>query len=152
VILAAIYLLWLIEKVFYGPITKEENKSVPEIAWNEVAALAPLIVLMVWIGVHPSTFLEKMSPSVKELISVVKSESREKTMIARAPHPPFGHLLPASGEKGNARELPVAPRSARNGGEFAPRSAHNAGELPLAPRSGERVAEGRVRGRDGGQR
>jgi NADH-quinone oxidoreductase subunit M len=84
VILAAIYLLWLIQKVFFGPITDEKNKNIPEIAWNEVAALVPLIVLMVWIGVHPSTFLEKMSPSVKELISVVKSETREKTMVANA--------------------------------------------------------------------
>src|SRR5438552_5026956 len=83
VILAAIYLLWLIQKVFYGPITDEKNESISEIAWNEVAALVPLIVLMVWIGVHPSTFLEKMSPSVKELISVVKSEQKEKTMVAR---------------------------------------------------------------------
>jgi NADH-quinone oxidoreductase subunit M len=82
VILAAIYLLWLIQKVFYGPITNEENAHVKEIAWNEVAALVPLIVLMVWIGVHPNTFLKKMTPSVKELISVVKSETREKTMVA----------------------------------------------------------------------
>ena len=83
VILAAIYLLWLVQKVFYGPITNDENKKVPEIAWNEVAALVPLIVLMVWIGVHPSTFLDKMTPSVKELISVVKSEGKAPVMLTR---------------------------------------------------------------------
>jgi NADH-quinone oxidoreductase subunit M len=94
VILAAIYLLWLVQKVFYGPITKEENKHVPEIAWNEVAALVPLIVFMVWIGVHPSTFLDKMSPSVKELISVVKTEKQEKV---------YQTLLPATRGEGAQR-------------------------------------------------
>jgi NADH-quinone oxidoreductase subunit M len=83
VILAAIYLLWLVQKVFYGPVTNEENTKVPEIAWNEVAALVPLIVLMVWIGVHPNTFLKRMSPSVQELMSVMKQEKQEKTMVAR---------------------------------------------------------------------
>jgi NADH-quinone oxidoreductase subunit M len=82
VILAAIYLLWLIQKVFYGPMTNEENRHVPEIAWNEIAALVPLIVLMVWIGVHPNTFLKRMSPSVQELISVVKQEHEGKAMVA----------------------------------------------------------------------
>jgi NADH-quinone oxidoreductase subunit M len=74
VILAAIYLLWLIQRVFFGPITIEENRAIPEIAWNEIAALVPLIVLMVWIGVYPNTFLKKMEPSVKQLLAQVKSE------------------------------------------------------------------------------
>jgi len=82
VILAAIYLLWLVQKVFFGPITNEENKHVREIAWNEVAALVPLIVLMVWIGVRPNYFLQKMSPSVNELISVVKANGAEKVLTA----------------------------------------------------------------------
>jgi NADH-quinone oxidoreductase subunit M len=78
VILAAIYLLWLIQKVFYGPVTNEENRHVPEIAWNELAALVPLAVFIVWIGVHPNTFLRKMSPSVQQLLSQVQHESHEK--------------------------------------------------------------------------
>ncbi len=82
VILAAIYLLWLIQRVFYGPITNEENKSVPEIAWNEIAALAPLFVFIVWIGVHPNTFLSKMSPSVQQLMSQVQHEREQKILQA----------------------------------------------------------------------
>jgi NADH-quinone oxidoreductase subunit M len=82
VILAAIYLLWLVQRVFYGPITIEENRSIPEIRWNEIAAVVPLIILMVWIGVHPNTFLKRMSPSVNELLSVVKNESKAKVYEA----------------------------------------------------------------------
>jgi len=82
VILAAIYLLWLVQRVFFGPITHEENRTIPEIAWNEIAAVAPLIILMVWIGVHPNTFLRKMTPSVKHLIAVVKTEGGGPVMVA----------------------------------------------------------------------
>jgi NADH-quinone oxidoreductase subunit M len=71
VILAAIYLLWLVQRVFFGPITNEENRHIPDIAWNEVAAMIPLVIFMVWIGVHPNTFLKKMEPSVKHLMAVV---------------------------------------------------------------------------------
>jgi len=82
VILAAIYLLWLIQKVFYGPVTNEENRHVREIAWNEIAALVPLAVFIVWIGVHPNTFLRKMSPSVQQLLSQVQREAQGKMMVA----------------------------------------------------------------------
>jgi NADH-quinone oxidoreductase subunit M len=55
VILAAIYLLWLVQKVFFGPITNEENRNIPDIAWNEIAAMIPLVIFMVWIGATRSS-------------------------------------------------------------------------------------------------
>src|SRR5687767_8394749 len=83
VILAAIYLLWLVQKVFFGPITNEENRNIPDIAWNEIAAMVPLVIFMVWIGVHPNTFLKKMEPSVKHLLTAVHSPSGSpQTMVA----------------------------------------------------------------------
>jgi NADH-quinone oxidoreductase subunit M len=93
VILAAIYLLWLVQRVFFGPITKEENRTIPEIAWNEVAAMVPLVILMLWIGLHPNTFLRKMTPSVEQLLATVEQgrESGSSTMVAqtslRVPRP-----------------------------------------------------------------
>jgi len=72
VILAAIYLLWLVQRVFFGPITNDENRSIPDIAWNEVAAMVPLVILMIWIGVYPNTFLRKMTPSVEQLLTTVE--------------------------------------------------------------------------------
>jgi NADH-quinone oxidoreductase subunit M len=83
VILAAIYLLWLVQRVFFGPVVNEDNKKIPEIAWNEVAAMVPLIVMMVWIGVHPNTFLHKMTPSVQRLLTVVQQGGeRGNEMVA----------------------------------------------------------------------
>jgi NADH-quinone oxidoreductase subunit M len=84
VILAAIYLLWLVQKVFFGPITNEENRNIPDIAWNEIAAMIPLVIFMVWIGVHPNTFLKKMEPSVKHLMTTIndKDSSAETPVFA----------------------------------------------------------------------
>jgi NADH-quinone oxidoreductase subunit M len=81
VILAAIYLLWLVQRVFFGPIEHEENKTIPEIAWNEVAALVPIVILMVWIGVHPNTFLKKMEPSVRHLLTQVEGNVESRTPV-----------------------------------------------------------------------
>ncbi|HET7712382.1 MAG TPA: NADH-quinone oxidoreductase subunit M [Thermoanaerobaculia bacterium] len=84
VILAAIYLLWLVQRVFFGPVDNDENRAIPDIRWNELAAMAPLVILMVWIGVHPNTFLRPMTPAVTELISVVKGGKGGKVMVAGA--------------------------------------------------------------------
>src|SRR4051794_21769369 len=111
VILAAIYLLWLIQKVFYGPVTNDENRHVPEIAWNELAALVPLAVFIVWIGVHPNTFLRKMSPSVQQLLSQVQHASQEKTMLATN----AGHSEPRRRSRN-----PLPKHDARSVGRGAP--------------------------------
>jgi NADH-quinone oxidoreductase subunit M len=74
VILAAIYLLWLIQRVFYGPITNEENKHIPDIAWNELVAVGALFIFIVWIGVHPNTFLRKMTPSVERVLRIANGQ------------------------------------------------------------------------------
>jgi NADH-quinone oxidoreductase subunit M len=84
VILAAIYLLWLVQRVFFGPITNEANRNIPDIAWNEVAAMIPLVIFMVWIGVHPNTFLKKMEPSVKHLMARVNGEAGGEVMMAKS--------------------------------------------------------------------
>ncbi len=83
VILAAIYLLWLVQRVFFGPITNEANRSIPDIRWNELAAVVPLIVLMVWIGLYPNVFLRKMTPSVTQLLSMVKGDE-SKALLAES--------------------------------------------------------------------
>ncbi|HKB79567.1 MAG TPA: proton-conducting transporter membrane subunit, partial [Thermoanaerobaculia bacterium] len=97
VIFAAIYLLWLVQSVFFGPVTKEENRLIPDIAWNEIAALVPLVLFMVWIGVHPNTFLNKMTPSVQEVINKVQSGGERGQMMLT--ENAARRLLAASGVK-----------------------------------------------------
>ncbi|HEX5716979.1 MAG TPA: NADH-quinone oxidoreductase subunit M [Thermoanaerobaculia bacterium] len=58
VVLAAIYLLKMIQLTIWGPITKDENRELRDLSFREVAALVPLCVFMLWIGVAPETFLK----------------------------------------------------------------------------------------------
>ncbi|HEY3571066.1 MAG TPA: NADH-quinone oxidoreductase subunit M [Thermoanaerobaculia bacterium] len=58
VVLAAIYLLKMVQLTIWGPITKDENKTLTDLNGRELAALIPLCVLMLWIGVAPNTFLK----------------------------------------------------------------------------------------------
>jgi NADH-quinone oxidoreductase subunit M len=96
VILAAIYLLWLVQRVFFGPIDNEENKHIPEIAWNEIAALVPIVILMVWIGVHPNTFLKKMEPSVRHLLTQVEGGVESPTPVLASGVRPLGCCVEAT--------------------------------------------------------
>jgi NADH-quinone oxidoreductase subunit M len=87
VILAAIYLLWLVQKVFFGPVTVEENKTLVDIRWNELAAMIPLVIFMIWIGIRPNDFLKKMQPSVTQLMATVHAQQTESVAkTTTAPH------------------------------------------------------------------
>ncbi|MGF1669319.1 MAG: NuoM family protein, partial [Balneolaceae bacterium] len=56
VILAAVYMLWMYQRVMFGPVTHEENKKLIDINGREIGLLIPLILFMVWIGIRPVDF------------------------------------------------------------------------------------------------
>lgn len=64
VILAAVYLLWMFQRVMYGPITHEETRSIKDLSRWQMAYMLPLLFLMVWFGVHPNTVFGKTQASV----------------------------------------------------------------------------------------
>jgi len=67
VVLSAIYLLWAYERVFHGPVRMPhaERRSVwTDLSWRELAAVVPLLVMTVVIGVYPRPFLKRIEPSV----------------------------------------------------------------------------------------
>lgn len=68
VILGAVYMLSLVQQVFWQGVTHEENRTLQEINWRELLSFAPLAVLMVWIGVHPVTFLALTEAAVQKLV------------------------------------------------------------------------------------
>jgi NADH-quinone oxidoreductase subunit M len=71
VILAAVYLLVMFERVFLGPVTHSENETLAEISWREVVTLLPLLVLMLWIGLYPKPFFDLINPTVQQLAALV---------------------------------------------------------------------------------
>jgi NADH-quinone oxidoreductase subunit M len=63
VILGALYMLSVVQKVFFGPITKKENRHVPDINGREILAVAPLIAMIFIIGLFPNIFLSQIKDS-----------------------------------------------------------------------------------------
>ncbi|MCX7835284.1 MAG: NADH-quinone oxidoreductase subunit M [bacterium] len=58
IILSAVYLLWMVQRVFFGPIVHEENQNLTDMNWKELAAVIPILIVIIWIGIYPSPFLE----------------------------------------------------------------------------------------------
>ncbi len=71
IIMAAIYLLWMFQKVYLGPLDKEENKKLADLNVREVLALVPLVVMIFWIGLGPNVFFKMMEPSIQTLLKSV---------------------------------------------------------------------------------
>lgn len=68
VILAAVYMLWMFQRVMLGPIENEKNKDLNDLNAREILSFVPILVFIVWIGVYPNTFLSKSEASVKKII------------------------------------------------------------------------------------
>lgn len=72
VVLAAIYMLQLFNKMFFGPVTNEENKHLTDLSRKEILVLVPLVLLMILMGIAPNLFLAPMQPSVTALLESVQ--------------------------------------------------------------------------------
>jgi NADH-quinone oxidoreductase subunit M len=87
VILAALYLLWAYQRVFHGEVD-DDNRGFAEMSWREGAVLAPLLGLIVFLGVYPKPVLERMEPAVERLISHVEDNSDFVSPTVEEPQPP----------------------------------------------------------------
>ncbi|MBI1909419.1 MAG: NADH-quinone oxidoreductase subunit M [Deltaproteobacteria bacterium] len=65
VILSAVYLLWMIKRVFFGALQHQENKALQDLSWREVGLLLPILLLIFQIGLTPSVYLRKIEPAAK---------------------------------------------------------------------------------------
>ncbi len=77
VILAAIYMLHAVLKMFWGPLDKKANMGLADINHREAIALAPLVFLIFWMGLFPSSMLDTMRPSVANFITQYDAGWRE---------------------------------------------------------------------------
>ncbi|MEZ4261293.1 MAG: NADH-quinone oxidoreductase subunit M [Polyangiaceae bacterium] len=73
VILGALYMLTAVQKMFFGPITREENKRVPDINARELVAVAPLIIAIFVIGLFPNLLLSQMRDAVSRTLGDVSA-------------------------------------------------------------------------------
>ena len=67
-ILGAAYALWLYRKIVFGELTKDSLKGILDMNGREIAIFLPLVLLTIWMGVYPNSFLDPMAPAVDKLI------------------------------------------------------------------------------------
>lgn len=75
VIFAAYYMLPMVQRVFFNALDKPENRAVQDLSRRETVILAPMLVLMILIGVHPTPLLRRMEPSVQAVLARVYERS-----------------------------------------------------------------------------
>jgi NADH-quinone oxidoreductase subunit M len=76
VILAAVYLLWMVQKVLFGPLQNPANEHLKDMNLREIIVLAPLMVLAVYLGLRPGVILEPVQPAVEKLVLEVNKGAR----------------------------------------------------------------------------
>ncbi len=73
VILAAIYMLWMFQRMFLGEVTNDKNRSLKDLSRWEIATMVPILIMIFWIGLYPKPFLDLMAPSVNQLASALQA-------------------------------------------------------------------------------
>jgi NADH-quinone oxidoreductase subunit M len=82
VIFAACYMLWMFQRVIFGKVENPKNKDLKDLSWREIAIFAPLILFIVWIGVYPSTFLDKTKASTENFLAMMaKAKSTQVSQL-----------------------------------------------------------------------
>lgn len=87
VILSAVYLLWMLQRVLFGEVTKQENAELEEMDWRENTALIPLVAFALLMGIAPMLFLRSTEKSVNAVKEAVVGKPA-KVAVAPAPVTP----------------------------------------------------------------
>jgi len=120
VILGAAYMLWLYRRVIFGELTKEDLKSITDLTGREIAMFVPMVILVIWMGVYPESFLKIMRVSVNNIVT-----HHTEALGANRPHLPGVVTGPngaavTGGGQGASQAEPAVNQPAANSGT-APR-------------------------------
>jgi NADH-quinone oxidoreductase subunit M len=86
-ILSAAYMLYLYRRIVFGTITRADVKAMLDLSPREILVFAPLVALVIWIGIYPTSFLRPMQPSLGNLVERV-----ENAQAAQLDNPPSSRL------------------------------------------------------------
>jgi NADH-quinone oxidoreductase subunit M len=104
VILAAAYLLWLYQRVFFGTVTNPKNEKLHDLTPREVLTFAPLLIMALWIGLYPKPFFQILEQPVNQIVQTVRPGYPGTSGAVNASVKP-GDQLPSAEPKLNAAQL-----------------------------------------------
>jgi len=87
IIVGAIYMLASYKKAFFGKVTSEANKNLPDLNRRELVALVPLVIITVWLGVYPKPVLEPINNSVEAVVTLMHEKAITAEAKERIPNP-----------------------------------------------------------------
>ncbi|MEO7133037.1 MAG: NADH-quinone oxidoreductase subunit M, partial [Vicinamibacterales bacterium] len=105
VILSAVYMLWMFQRVFYGEITDEHNAHMPDLSAREWAIVGPLVAAAIVMGVAPNLFLKPMEPAVTRIVQRIEKHQPMQALIVPVA-PPEAPQAPGALQ---ARQAPQEP-------------------------------------------
>ncbi|MFI5370862.1 MAG: NADH-quinone oxidoreductase subunit M [Candidatus Eisenbacteria bacterium] len=97
VILSALYMLWMYQRVMFGPVTHAENEKLSDLNSRERLVFVPILLLIFWMGVVPQPFIDRMAPSIEHTLELSQVRMHEAQSMAVAPparHAPVADLVP----------------------------------------------------------
>jgi NADH-quinone oxidoreductase subunit M len=83
VIFAAAYLLWAIQRILFNPLDKRDNEHIPDLNWREISLMAPLVAVIIWLGVYPAPVLRRMETAAQALVTRVEQRGHVATSAPR---------------------------------------------------------------------
>ncbi|MGA9445148.1 MAG: NADH-quinone oxidoreductase subunit M, partial [Candidatus Sulfotelmatobacter sp.] len=86
VILAAAYLLWLYQRVFFGTVTNPKNEKLHDLTPREVLTFVPLLIMAFWIGLYPKPFFQILEQPVNQLVQNVHAPRAGDAVNAAVQH------------------------------------------------------------------
>jgi len=91
IVLGAAYMLWLYQRIFWGPLDNPANQTLKDLNGREIWTLLPLVALMIWIGLYPAPFLNVISRPVDYLVEKVHPDYFKREQIAYPALPSAAH-------------------------------------------------------------
>ena len=83
IVLGAVYMLWMYQRVVFGPVTHDENAALTDLTRREIMVLAPVVTMIVVMGVFPTPFLRAMEPSVVALVARIEAAQNAASEAAQ---------------------------------------------------------------------
>ncbi|GMT42888.1 MAG: NADH:ubiquinone oxidoreductase subunit M [bacterium] len=116
VIWAAVYMLWMFQRVMFGEVRNEKNKNLPDLSKREMAYMLPLVALIFLLGVYPNPIISRMEASVQNLIVTVEkgrasAKNKNQSAVAELDFNPSAAALHLPLKRGGLLEKGVSKKS-----------------------------------------